>query len=111
MATFTFCAVIPATLGGATGAYSLACDAGSFAVTGQATGLTASRTIALDVGSFALTGQDVALARGYSVTQRADRQTVLTSAADASPGMEIVTHLANGRLWSRVERTSLDGHT
>jgi len=51
------------------------------------------------------------LARGYSVTQRADCQTVLTSAADATPGMEIVTHLANGRLWSRVERTSLDGHT
>jgi exodeoxyribonuclease VII large subunit len=49
-------------------------------------------------------------ARGYSVTQLADRQTVLTSAADATPGMEIVTHLANGRLWSRVERTSLDGH-
>jgi exodeoxyribonuclease VII large subunit len=50
------------------------------------------------------------LARGYSVTQRADRQTVLTSADDATPGMEIVTHLANGRLWSRVERTSPDGH-
>ncbi|MFN6191789.1 MAG: exodeoxyribonuclease VII large subunit [Planctomycetia bacterium] len=51
------------------------------------------------------------LARGYSVTQRADGQAVLTSAADATPGMEIVTHLAYGRLWSRVERTSLDGHT
>lgn len=48
------------------------------------------------------------LARGYSVTAIADSPTVLTSAADAAPGMEIVTHLASGRLWSRVERTAPD---
>lgn len=48
------------------------------------------------------------LARGYSVTTAADTATVLTSAKDATPGMELITHLTDGRLWSRVERTALD---
>lgn len=48
------------------------------------------------------------LARGYSVTTVASTAAVVRSAADTVPGMEIVTHLADGRLWSRVERNVPD---
>lgn len=48
------------------------------------------------------------LARGYSVTTVASTAAVVRSAADITPGMEIVTHLADGRLWSRVERNAPD---
>ena len=44
------------------------------------------------------------LARGYSVSWLEDRPTALTSAAGIEPGAKLVTQLANGRLWSRVER-------
>ena len=48
------------------------------------------------------------LARGYSVTTVASTAAVVRSAADITPGIEIVTHLADGRLWSRVERNAPD---
>jgi exodeoxyribonuclease VII large subunit len=48
------------------------------------------------------------LARGYSVTTLADPASVLTSVTQAASGVELVTHVTDGRLWSRVERTVLD---
>ena len=43
------------------------------------------------------------LARGYSLTQRADDGRVVRDAAELSPGDAIVTRFANGRATSRVE--------
>jgi len=48
------------------------------------------------------------LARGYSVTALAGSGSVLKSTSGVGPGAEIVTHLADGRLWSRVERITTD---
>ncbi len=48
------------------------------------------------------------LARGYSFTSTAATGRVVRTVADAAPGLEIVTHLTDGRVWSRVERTALD---
>ena len=44
------------------------------------------------------------LARGYSLTLRADGRTIVRDAAAIGVGEEIVTRLASGRLVSRVER-------
>jgi exodeoxyribonuclease VII large subunit len=44
---------------------------------------------------------DRALARGWSITYRADG-TLVRSIGDAAPGDDLVTHLADGRLRSRV---------
>jgi exodeoxyribonuclease VII large subunit len=48
------------------------------------------------------------LARGYSVSWLEDNPAALTSAADVEPGAVLVTQLAEGRLWSRVERLTTD---
>jgi exodeoxyribonuclease VII large subunit len=45
------------------------------------------------------------LARGYSLTLKDDGKTVVRSADDVSAGDLIVTRLASGRVFSRVERT------
>jgi exodeoxyribonuclease VII large subunit len=45
------------------------------------------------------------LARGYSVTFKADGATLVRSAGDARPGDLIQTRLASGRILSRVEGT------
>ena len=42
--------------------YTLTAESGSFALTGQATGLAFNRTLAADSGSYALAGQDTGLA-------------------------------------------------
>jgi exodeoxyribonuclease VII large subunit len=47
------------------------------------------------------------LSRGYSLTQRADADTLLRSAADAPAGTLIRTRLAAGTLLSRVEESLL----
>ena len=44
------------------------------------------------------------LARGYSVTMKADSDQCLMQATQVQPGDEIVTRLANGRIWSMVRR-------
>jgi exodeoxyribonuclease VII large subunit len=46
------------------------------------------------------------LARGYSLTLRADGTTVLRSAGEVEPGDQIQTRLASGSLVSRVEAVS-----
>lgn len=48
------------------------------------------------------------LARGYSVSWLEESPTALTSAAGVKPGATLVTQLADGRLWSRVERITTD---
>jgi exodeoxyribonuclease VII large subunit len=49
------------------------------------------------------------LARGWSLTWREDdRGRGLASVAGIDPGTELVTQLADGRLWSRVERSECD---
>jgi exodeoxyribonuclease VII large subunit len=48
------------------------------------------------------------LARGWSVTTRADDRTALRSVAGLHVGDEIMTQLADGRLWSRLERITTD---
>lgn len=48
------------------------------------------------------------LARGYSVSWLEDDSVALTSAAGVEPGAMLVTQLAKGRLWSRVERLTTD---
>jgi exodeoxyribonuclease VII large subunit len=48
------------------------------------------------------------LARGWSVTTGADDRTALRSVAGLRVGDEIVTQLADGRLWSRLERITTD---
>jgi exodeoxyribonuclease VII large subunit len=51
------------------------------------------------------------LARGWSLTWREDdRARGLTSVAGLEPGTRLVTQLADGRLWSRVERSELQTH-
>lgn len=49
-------------------AYTLVCDQGSFALTGQSAGLVRSLTLACAAGSFALTGQALTLTRALSLT-------------------------------------------
>lgn len=44
------------------------------------------------------------LTRGYSVTTRDGNEEPLTSVVELSAGDVVVTRLADGRLWSRVER-------
>jgi exodeoxyribonuclease VII large subunit len=56
------------------------------------------------------------LARGYSVSWREGNPTALTSTVGLEPGDTVVTQLADGRLWSRVERiathpSNLEGST
>lgn len=46
------------------------------------------------------------LARGWSVTSTDRDSSALTSIAGIAPGDRLVTHLADGRIWSRVERTA-----
>jgi hypothetical protein len=71
------------------GGITLAVDAGSFALNGQAVGLLAGRKIVAASGSFALTGQSVGLFHGYTLTAGAgsfvlNGQAVsLTTALDA----------------------------
>jgi exodeoxyribonuclease VII large subunit len=48
------------------------------------------------------------LARGWSVTWREEDPTALRSVAGLAPGDALVTRLADGTIWSRVERTSND---
>ena len=48
------------------------------------------------------------LARGWSVTTRADDRVALRSVAGLRAGDEITTQLADGRLWSRLERITTD---
>lgn len=48
--------------------YSLTCDAGSFTLTGNATGLTAQRLLTAAVGSFTLTGNDTTLTYGSAAS-------------------------------------------
>jgi exodeoxyribonuclease VII large subunit len=50
-----------------------------------------------------LSDPQLPLRRGYSMTFLRDSQALLRSAADACPGAEIETRLAEGRLRSRVE--------
>jgi exodeoxyribonuclease VII large subunit len=48
------------------------------------------------------------LARGWSVTFRDGDPRTLRSVAGVEPGTTLVTQLADGKLWSRVERISSD---
>jgi exodeoxyribonuclease VII large subunit len=48
------------------------------------------------------------LARGWSVTSRNDDKTALRSVAGLQHGDELVTQLADGKLWSRLERIAPD---
>jgi exodeoxyribonuclease VII large subunit len=48
------------------------------------------------------------LARGWSLTWRTDDRTALRSVAGLEAGETIVTQVADGRIWSLVERTSND---
>jgi exodeoxyribonuclease VII large subunit len=48
------------------------------------------------------------LARGWSVTTRANDRTALRSVTGLRAGDEIMTQLADGRLWSRLERITTD---
>jgi exodeoxyribonuclease VII large subunit len=48
------------------------------------------------------------LARGWSVTTRTDDRTPLRSVTGLRAGDEIMTQLADGRLWSRLERITTD---
>ena len=50
------------------------------------------------------------LARGWSVTTRAGDRSALRSVTGLRVGDEIMTQLADGRLWSRLERTTDDAH-
>jgi len=49
------------------------------------------------------------LGRGYSLTRRAGDPTVLTDARQVVPGEQVVTHLRQGRIVSRVEAVEADG--
>jgi exodeoxyribonuclease VII large subunit len=51
------------------------------------------------------------LARGYSLTKRAADGQTLRDARDVSPGDEIETQLAQGSIYSRVERISAEGES
>ena len=48
------------------------------------------------------------LARGWSVTRLDGHDAALKSTAGIAAGATIITQLADGRLWSRVERTTND---
>lgn len=48
------------------------------------------------------------LARGWSVTRLDGHDAALKSTAGIAAGVTIITQLADGRLWSRVERTTND---
>jgi exodeoxyribonuclease VII large subunit len=48
------------------------------------------------------------LARGWSVTIRTPDRAALRSVAGLRAGDELVTQLADGRLWSRLERIAID---
>ena len=50
------------------------------------------------------------LSRGYSVTYRAQSDTILHDVAEVSTGEEIVTWLARGRINSRVESTAAESN-
>ena len=50
------------------------------------------------------------LARGYSVSWLEGNPAALTSTVGVEPGALLVTQLANGRLWSRVERAANHPH-
>ena len=50
------------------------------------------------------------LSRGYSVTYRAQSDTILHDVAEVSTGEEIVTWLARGRINSRVESTDAESN-
>jgi exodeoxyribonuclease VII large subunit len=48
------------------------------------------------------------LARGYSLTRKENEQTVLRTTEQIRPGDRLVTQLSQGRIFSRVEETTLD---
>jgi len=48
------------------------------------------------------------LARGWSVTKLDGHETALKSTVGIPAGVTIITQLADGRLWSRVERSTHD---
>jgi exodeoxyribonuclease VII large subunit len=49
------------------------------------------------------------LRRGYTLTRRVEDRSVVRSAAQVRPGDWVVTHLADGRLLSRVETVTPEG--
>jgi len=51
--------------------YTLACEAGSFSLSGQDVSLKAGRKVDAGVGAFSLSGQEVALKRGYTLVASA----------------------------------------
>lgn len=83
---------VPVAAGGDT--YTLTADSGSFALTGQATGLALNRVLSADSGSFALTGQDAALT--FNRTLAADSGSFALTGQDVTPTFNRVLSAASG---------------
>lgn len=87
-------------------AYSLALAQGSYALTGQATGLAADRQIPLAQGSYALTGQTVALLRGFPLAAVQGSYTLtgqsLGLAADRTLGLTQGAYVLTGQAVSAL---------
>lgn len=83
---------VPVAAGGDT--YTLTADSGSFALTGQSTGLAFNRVLASDSGSFALTGQAAALT--FNRTLAADSGSFALAGQDATPTFSRVLSAASG---------------
>lgn len=79
--------------------YSLACDSGSYSVTGTAASLVSGKKVTADSGSYSITGTDVAFTKGYNFTadsgsysvQGTDTAFLVNYAATADSGSYSVT--------------------
>lgn len=70
-------------------AYTLDCDAGSFALTGQDVGLTTQFKVDAAQGTFTLTGQDAALLWGYGIIAEVGTFTLTGNAADLVAALSV----------------------
>jgi exodeoxyribonuclease VII large subunit len=76
---------------------------------GRAAVARAGERLAAGAGRLEAASPVQLLARGWSLTWREDGQgRGLASVAGIEPGARIVTQLADGRLWSRVERSEFE---
>jgi len=72
-----------------TGVYTIICDAGSYALTGQDVGVLHDRAISIEAGSLVLTGQDVSLLKGYQVSGEAGAYTLTGTDAGLLKGFQL----------------------
>jgi exodeoxyribonuclease VII large subunit len=76
---------------------------------GRAAVARAGERLAAGAGRLEAASPVQLLARGWSLTWREDGQgRGLASVAGIEPGARIITQLADGRLWSRVERSEFE---